>query len=389
MTVNKSIPAGVIARLQSFVPEREVFLRSGGQVRFLRITRRFQLISAVVLAAFAPLWAVGTGAMLWNQANILMERGAVAQDRAAIDSREAKVEAYRNSVDHLARDIEQRQKALEDILRANLGAGPQGGPGALPTIEPAAKAVQAGTSLRVTSPQARLHSLQQQQILLEGRLADAAQARLAQVEKAIRSFGLDPARLAGRAQAQGGPFLPVSAAIAAEPELRDLAILLSRLNMMEATLAAIPSGKPTATPATTSSYGYRRDPFNGGLAFHSGIDFRGNYGQAILAAAPGKVIFAGVRQGYGNVVEIDHGKKLTTLYAHLSGYGVKAGQKVVRGQSIARMGSTGRSTGTHLHFEVRLNGAVVNPLPFLEARQEVLAVQQAAKRRVADIGGQG
>jgi murein DD-endopeptidase MepM/ murein hydrolase activator NlpD len=134
----------------------------------------------------------------------------------------------------------------------------------------------------------------------------------------------------------------------------------------------------------TSSYGYRRDPFNGMLAFHAGLDFRGGYGQPILAAAPGRVSFVGVQQGYGKTVEIDHGKGLMTRYAHLSGYAVKVGDGVGKGQPIARMGSTGRSTGTHLHFEVRVNGAAVNPRPFLEARQDVLEVQQTAKRRLAD-----
>lgn len=139
----------------------------------------------------------------------------------------------------------------------------------------------------------------------------------------------------------------------------------------------------------TSSYGYRRDPFNGMLAFHSGLDFRGTYGQSILAAAPGRVSYVGPRQGYGNVVEVDHGKGLMTRYAHLSGYSVREGQDVKRGEAIARMGSTGRSTGTHLHFEVRVNGAAVNPRPFLEARQDVLEVQQLAKRRIPGGGNRG
>lgn len=389
MAVNKTTPGSVFAYLLSLAPEREIFLRTGGQVRFLRITTRFQLIGAALVAVIALLWAVGTGAMLWNQANILLERGAVAQDRAEIDVREAKVDAYRTSVEHITRDIEQRQQALEEILRANLGAGLEGGSGALPTVKPAAEGADAGSSLAAPPQVSRLHALQRQQLVLEGRLADAAQARLAQVEAAIRSFGLDPARLTHNATAQGGPFVPVSAAIASEPDLRELAMLLSRLNMMEATLAAIPSAKPTAAPMITSSYGYRRDPFNGSLAFHSGMDFRGNYGQPIVAAAAGKVIYVGARQGYGNVVEIDHGKGLTTLYAHLSGYGIKAGQKVTRGQSIARMGSTGRSTGTHLHFEVRVNGEAINPRPFLEAGQDVLQVQQMAKRRVSGTINQG
>jgi len=372
----------VIPYLLSLAPEREIFLRTGGRVRFLRISTRIQLTVAAIAAAVALLWLAATVAMLWNQTSLLLERSDVAKDRAALSSREAQVKAYSRSVDDVARDIEQRQQALEQILRAN--------PGARPVETPAegaatpAKDIK-GKSLSAASPEAlRMERLRQRQLALESRLADAAQARLARVETAIRSFGLNPATLAGRAAGQGGPFIPVKGALASEPELRDLAVLLTRLNAMETALAAIPSARPTAAPMETSSYGYRRDPFNGALAFHSGIDFRGAYGQAILAAAPGKVSYVGPRQGYGNVVEVDHGKGLLTRYAHLSGYGVKVGQAVARGQAIARMGSTGRSTGTHLHFEVRVNGAAVNPRPFLEARQDVLKDQQLAKRRIAD-----
>jgi murein DD-endopeptidase MepM/ murein hydrolase activator NlpD len=369
----------VIAFLQSFAPEREIFLRTGGQVRFLRISTRFQCTVAGAIAALTLLWAAGSLAMLWSQASLLLERSDVAKDRAAVSSREAQVKAYRHSVDDIARDIEQRQQALEDILRANLGVRPDG------TTPDAPAAALKGKPLSAASPEAtRLEALRRHQLVLEDQLASAAQARLTQVERAIRSFGLNPAALGGSARGEGGPFIPVAKAIAAEPELRELAILLTRLNAMEATLAAIPSGRPTAAPMETSSYGYRRDPFNGMLAFHSGIDFHGAYGQAILAAAPGRISYVGLRQGYGKVVEVDHGKGLMTRYAHLSAFGVRAGQAVRRGDAIARMGSTGRSTGTHLHFEVRVNGAAVNPRPFLEARQDVLEVQQLAKRRLAD-----
>jgi murein DD-endopeptidase MepM/ murein hydrolase activator NlpD len=382
---DKTNPGGVIAYLSSFAPEREIFLRTGGQVRFLRISTRFQLMLAAAAFTVALLWAVGTLAMLWSQTSVMMERSDVAQDRAEIRSREAKVKAYRASVDEVARDIEQRQSALEQILRVNLGAddraaGPTSG---------AAK----GKPLSAASPEAaRLDGLMKRQRALESRLAQAAEARLAEVEQAIRSFGLNPARMTGPgrgARAEGGPFIPAAGVIGADPSLRELAILMTRLNAMEATLAAIPSSRPTAAPMETSSYGYRRDPFNGMLAFHSGIDFRGRYGQPILAAAPGRVSYVGTRQGYGNVVEVDHGKGLLTRYAHLSRYGVRAGQEVKRGQAIASMGSTGRSTGTHLHFEVRVNGAAVNPRPFLEARQDVLEVQQHAKRHVAGAGDRG
>lgn len=383
MSANKISPGGMIARIISLAPEREIFLRTGGKLRFIRISTRFQLIAAAVVAVVALLWAVGTLTMVWNQANLLLERGHLAKDRAEISSREAKVEAYHETVDDMARDIEQRQKALDEILRANLGAGLEGG-GISPVGEPEANARDAVEGAVPSSPVARLEALRQQQLTLEGRLADAASARIAEVELAIRSFGLDPGRLIGKAAAQGGPYLPVSSAIKDQPELREIALLLARLNSMEAALAALPSGKPTAAPMTTSSYGYRRDPFHGGLAYHSGIDFRGRHGQPILAAAAGKVKFVGVRQGYGKVIEVDHGKGFSTLYAHLSGFNVKPGQAISRGGQIGRMGSTGRSTGTHLHFEVHMAGRAINPRPFLEAEREVLEVQQTAKRRIAE-----
>src|SRR3546814_6110211 len=115
------------------------------------------------------------------------------------------------------------------------------------------------------------------------------------------------------------------------------------------------------TCALPICYGYRSDPFNGHAAFFAGLDFPGSMGQPILAAASGKVSFVGQRSGYGNVIEVTHGNGILTRYAHLSGFSARVGQQVARGDAIARMGSTGRSTGPHLHFEVRVNGNAINP----------------------------
>jgi murein DD-endopeptidase MepM/ murein hydrolase activator NlpD len=172
-------------------------------------------------------------------------------------------------------------------------------------------------------------------------------------------------------------------------EFERLASALSRMEFLESSLMTIPSGRPTLAPMQSSSYGYRRDPFNGHAAFHAGIDFPGSHGQPILAAAAGKVSFVGQRSGYGNVVEVSHGNGLMTRYAHLSGFAARVGEQVDRGVMIARMGSTGRSTGDHLHFEVRLNGQPINPRRFLEARKDVLQVQQIATARLADVGHRG
>ncbi len=126
-----------------------------------------------------------------------------------------------------------------------------------------------------------------------------------------------------------------------------------------------PAGMP-APGYISSGYGGRNDPFGRGRAHHLGIDIDANTGDPVTAAAGGVVTFSGVRNGYGNVVEIDHGNGYQTLYAHNSANLVRVGDVVLAGQNIARVGSTGRSTGSHLHFEVKLNGRQVNPRQYLE-----------------------
>ena len=118
---------------------------------------------------------------------------------------------------------------------------------------------------------------------------------------------------------------------------------------------------------------------------HAGMDIAGPTGQRIMASAAGRVTFAGRASGYGNLVKIDHGHGIETRYGHLSAFNVKPGQLVERGQNIARMGSTGRSTGPHLHFEVRLNGRAMNPRPFLEANAELLEAQDRIEARFESV----
>jgi murein DD-endopeptidase MepM/ murein hydrolase activator NlpD len=137
----------------------------------------------------------------------------------------------------------------------------------------------------------------------------------------------------------------------------------------------------------SSGFGYRSDPFTGGGAMHAGLDFKGPIGTPILAAADGRVTFAGSQGGYGNTIEITHSNGLVTRYAHLSGFNATVGTEVKRGVQIGRMGSTGRSTGSHLHFEVRINGAAINPMKFLEANPDVLEIQAIAGNRPASSAG--
>jgi murein DD-endopeptidase MepM/ murein hydrolase activator NlpD len=120
-------------------------------------------------------------------------------------------------------------------------------------------------------------------------------------------------------------------------------------------------------PSLTSSFGYRVDPFLGRLALHPGVDLAEPYGAEIHAAAAGRVVHAGPAGGYGIMVEIDHGNGLATRYAHISEALVEEGEAVDKGAVVGRLGSTGRSTGPHLHYEVRIDGDPVDPMRFLKA----------------------
>ena len=144
-----------------------------------------------------------------------------------------------------------------------------------------------------------------------------------------------------------------------------LSVLDSLLFNRKLDAEALPSRMPIANSYVTSGFGGRADPFGGGAAFHKGIDFHAATGDPVLAVADGVVSYSGVRSGYGNVVEIDHGNGYVTRYAHNSRLLVRVGDLVRSGQQVAKAGSTGRSTGAHVHFEVWVNGVVVNPRKFL------------------------
>jgi murein DD-endopeptidase MepM/ murein hydrolase activator NlpD len=182
----------------------------------------------------------------------------------------------------------------------------------------------------------------------------------------------------------GGPFIPFfgkKQKQVRDPRFTRMLTALERMEAMEMALAGIPTSMPAAVGLMSSGFGYRSDPFTGSGAMHAGLDFKGPIGTPILAAADGKVTFAGWQGGYGNCIEITHANGLVTRYAHMSSFTAALGADVKRGVQIGRMGSTGRSTGSHLHFEVRINGSAINPLKFLEANPDVLEIQAVAGNR--------
>ncbi|MHC2106240.1 peptidoglycan DD-metalloendopeptidase family protein [Methylobacterium sp. CM6246] len=239
-------------------------------------------------------------------------------------------------------------------------------------------------------------------IRLEARLdgVRAAQgARLAQlVERAgdtvrrlrglIGRTGLDPDRFDRSAAGTGGPLVPLDAGaldgIAFETGFDthfDTRLALARRALDDGVrlhqfAATLPLGRPIrGQPTVSSPFGTRLDPFTRGLALHTGLDLKAEYGEPARATAPGRVSAAEFAGGYGNMVEIDHGHGVVTRFGHLARIAVRPGQRVAAGDVLGLVGSTGRSTGAHLHYETRIDGEPVDPQRFLEAGADLAAAR--------------
>lgn len=191
------------------------------------------------------------------------------------------------------------------------------------------------------------------------------------IHSVLNDLGIDLGKAPARA-ALGGPFIPAKApqsgASSFERQLYRINVARAQIGRFTQTLVAVPVRKPVNGNVDMSSpFGMRMDPFLGRPALHSGLDIRGDTGEPVHATANGRVTTAGREGGYGNMVEIDHGNGFSTRYGHLSAIDVKVGQQVRIGQTIGKIGSTGRSTGPHLHYETRINDEAVNPQKFLRA----------------------
>ena len=214
-----------------------------------------------------------------------------------------------------------------------------------------------------------LKSIERDQIERMQGLAVNAYETASKIDEIIKAAGLPMPELDD--SAVGGPFVKPNDPNAFEATLDDLDQALGRLDTVRKYARKLPVGVPAPGSEITSRFGNRRDPFLGRLAFHGGIDFRTPTGTVVHSTGSGMVIHAGRNGGYGKMIEIDHGNGITTRYAHLSGINVNEGDHVTMGQRIGRTGSTGRSTGPHLHYEVRRNGEAVDPMRFLKTAMKL------------------
>jgi murein DD-endopeptidase MepM/ murein hydrolase activator NlpD len=217
-------------------------------------------------------------------------------------------------------------------------------------------------------------------------LMRAATGELSRLRAAITDVGLDPQAVQPRGHnAVGGPFVP----LALDPKAGPFEALVGRaqasvaqLDRLRRVASALPFGRPMpGDPDMTSGFGYRSDPFTRRPALHTGLDFRAEHGAAVRAAAGGTVVAAERDGGYGNMVEIDHGNGVSTRYAHLSAIVVAEGETVRAGAVVGRVGTTGRSTGPHLHYETRINDEAVDPQRFLRAGARLAMARYPAEGR--------
>ena len=219
-----------------------------------------------------------------------------------------------------------------------------------------------------TRLEASLNRLDGAQVRYLGSLSASAQTGVALIRASLATLGLSIQPETGPAAKGRSPTARAAALNRFEAQLASVQTDLSEFERWRSLADVVPVRSPfDGDSMPTSNFGSRKDPFTGAVATHAGMDFRGAVGTPIKAAAAGRVITADVSGGYGNLVEVEHGNGIVTRYAHLSGFNVSTGQSVTPGMVVGLLGSTGRSTGPHLHYETRINGSAVDPARFLQA----------------------
>ncbi|MXO94681.1 peptidoglycan DD-metalloendopeptidase family protein [Erythrobacter arachoides] len=354
-------------------------MRSEGQIRFITVTTRMQIAAAIITVAAALALVVSLVGVAISQYQASVERSDLLEREAQVATAENRFDAYSEDLAATVADLEARQRMLDgivDMLPADVVADAED-----TVSDSQGESAKLISMMRGVFPEAvGLAQVEARQLAAVEALTLYADRRAARTEQAIRSLGIDPrVVMSANEAAMGGPFegLASEADGSLDPRFRRLGVSLARMAALENGLDAIPQVMPADIRSISSGFGYRSDPFNGSATMHSGLDFSGPMGAPIHAAAEGRVSFVGQRSGYGNVVEISHGSGMITRYAHMSRFATRIGTQVAAGDVIGAIGSTGRSTGPHLHFEVRINGRAVNPRPFLETAPDVLEEARA------------
>jgi murein DD-endopeptidase MepM/ murein hydrolase activator NlpD len=376
--LNSLAQDGVVSKIRRVFRSRELFFHDGATMRRIHVSTRVQVITASVASAVFGLSVVGTAQMAGAApmvAAMVSSDVAVVRMQHRVSAMQAELASIRTEAKAHAARLEARQAFLDSVLTG------KGSP-----VLPASATKLSSRAADLVSP---LSLVEAQQVAIAQRATALVEARYRDASAKLAAVGIQPQRMVQVQGAMGGPYEPVDATAAKaqpDPTFRALFQSWKRLDQLQQGAVAIPSQRPVDAMTFTSSFGVRSDPFHGGAAMHAGVDIPGPYGTPIYATADAIVGRAGRASGYGNLIELEHGRGIQTRYGHLSAILVQPGQRVKRGDLIARMGSTGRSTGNHLHYEVRLDGSAVNPMPFMQGASYLAAMQLRTDPPLA-VGG--
>ena len=344
------------------------------------------LLGANALQGTALLMAPDIARLLGGQNELVVTayEDRLAQMRVEIDRLQSRNFAQAGDINLQLQELSVQQEALleqHQLVRALVTKADEFGLAALGGVDEQTfftPATADGNPDVAATSAAVVQMMDETQLAMSG-IASAATARTANIVGELSKLGIEVDLPDSGLDGVGGPLLEAEGGAGpASPSLDDANAVMEALLHYKAardSLELAPVHMPiTGNFRQSSGYGNRKDPFTGGRAFHSGLDFAAPAGTTVLSAAEGVVIFAGQRSGYGKVVEVEHGNGLLTRYAHLSAFLSQKGQKVQTGTPIAKVGSTGRSTGPHLHFEVHRADKNLDPKPFLDTGKRILAM---------------
>jgi murein DD-endopeptidase MepM/ murein hydrolase activator NlpD len=409
---------GFLGRIAYAFRERQIYLRSEGDVQFITL-RPWTQLGLLCIALGGLFWTAyaSVNVAFKDQLLILKERrmyearldyeDRVAELRRAMDGLNRKLlldqAAYLEKVDgvraefgslsaqheKLVRFFRQGWFPMKDTEEASRPADPLKS-GFLEERFGEKYAADFATGEEALMPLADLRgyyaALEDRQVQLLEDATAYVEGETAKGRRILADLGIGLPLEAAPAGATGGPFIAASLSSApakrVEAALSGVADAVGGLDRVKAEAAALPLAMPMAAIREISSgYGLRPDPFRRVAAMHAGVDFKGPWAEPVLAAAAGTVVRAGWDGGYGKLVEIMHDNAVSTRYGHLSLIGVSVGQRVERGGTLGRMGSTGRSTGPHLHYETRVNGEPIDPVRFWKARNDLQELETQQSQR--------
>ncbi len=414
-------------------PERQIHFRTEGRVSFFRLTKGWQIAIALVLLMTGGWMTFTTTAFVRHDAIVVAKDGLIANSRQAYRTLLGEVSVYQKKFTNLTADMEESHALMLGLVQKNatlqqglasvskklkvtksereeMAAARENLKNKVANIEDKMRTIAnrnfslAGnlntaeadlqTALaernqsiyqatrmqsQIKNLESRLVELQESEEQAIKRLTVGTTVSIENMEKIVALSGIKVSRLLKdqdlRPKGQGGPFFALKPehqpTKVMKAKLAKLDVQMGRMEALRDVMQKMPLAPPLISFYVTSSYGKRRDPINRRWASHYGLDLGGGFKSKVYSTAPGVVTYAGWKGKYGKLVEISHGAGMKTRYGHLNNIYVKKGQKVKFYKKIGLLGSTGRSTGAHLHYEVVFRGRAKNPMKFIRAGRNV------------------